>query len=118
MNIANQSFKANRAPYTLVDPGDGIALRLAGKNGTYEIDTAAAETRLLRDPTKTGERMGIVLRVDGGDCVVTADTAINQAGNTVLTFNAAGETIFLEAVEVAVGTYVWRVLANDGVDLS
>jgi len=101
----------------VADPGDAAALENA-KSASIALTTAAAETRTLADPAARGIQLTISADdVSSGDAVVTAATAINQTGNNTLTFDAAGETIFLESVTVG-GALVWRVVGNDGVDLT
>ena len=79
--------------------------------------TAAAETRTLLDPTSPGQQLTISFKTDAGDAVVTAASAINQAGNTIMTLADAGDVIQLVAMEE--GTSLeWRAIGNDGVALS
>lgn len=101
----------------VADPGDGEAIPV-DKSATIGFTHAGAETNTLADPTFVGQRL--VLSDDvatSGARVVTAASAVNQAGNTVMTFNAAGETIVLEAIAIG-GAPKWRVTGNDGVTLS
>lgn len=103
---------------TIPDPGNagsiGTGSRIVAHVG---ITTAAAETRSLLDPTSPGQQLTISMRTDGGDAVITADSAINQTGNTIMTLADAGDVIQLVAIEE--GTSLeWRVIGNDGVALS
>jgi hypothetical protein len=86
-------------------------------SGHVAITTSGAETRTLADPTNPGQVLSIFMWEDGGDCVMTAASAVNQAGNNTLTFDNAGEVIVLHAIDVG-GDLHWRVLANDGVGLT
>lgn len=95
---------------------DAAAIPVSSQ-GTVRLTTAGAETRTLAAPTWAGQTLSIYFQTDGGDCVVTAAAAINQAGNTVMTFADAGDCITLVGVHNG-SVYVWRVLANDGVALS
>ena len=63
------------------------------------IVSAAAETGSLADPEIMGQEVTLCLKTDGGDRVITADTAINQTGNNTLTFADAGDMIALRAVQ-------------------
>lgn len=104
-------------PLTLADPGTGVAIPVL-RSASVAIVTAGAETNTLAIPTFRGQRL--ILFMDtrvGGDRVVTASQAINQAANTIMTFGAARDCIVLEAVTVA-GALRWQVTANDGVALS
>lgn len=104
-------------PVTLADPGTGVAIPVT-RSATVNIVTAAAETNTLAIPTFLGQKL--ILNMDtrvGGDRVVTSAQAINQAGNTVMTFGAARDNIVLEAITVG-GALRWQVTHNDGVALS
>lgn len=101
----------------LADPGTGVAIPVT-RSATVNIVTSAAETNTLAIPTFTGQRL--LLNMDtrvGGDRVVTSSQRINQAGNTIMTFGAAGDCIQLGAIKIA-GAFRWQVLSNDGVALS
>lgn len=101
----------------IADPGTGVAIPVT-KSGSLAITTAAAETNTLADPTFRGQRLALQMNVRAvGDRVVTAASRINQAGNTVMTFGAAGDFIALEAITVG-GALKWQVVSNDGVALS
>ena len=107
-------------PVALADPGDGAAIPVTrSANVAITIAAGATETNTLAIPTFKGQRM--VLSADvvgaGGTRAVTAAAAINQAGNTHMTFGAARAAITLEAIQVA-GALVWQVIGNDGVALS
>ena len=98
------------------DPGNAGAIPVGG-GGVVALTTGGAETRTLAIPSKDGLDLTLVLDVDGGDCVVTVASAINQAGNTIITLGDAGDTIALRAVRVG-GARAWRVIVNDGCALS
>ena len=104
----------------LADPGDAGTIQLEPDNNycTCSITTSGAETRTLADPPDhAGFRLTISMDTDGGDCTITADTAINEAGNTIITLDDAGETISLESITIG-GSGVWRVTGNDSATLS
>lgn len=100
----------------IADPGDGNDIDVT-RSGTCPLVTAGAETRGLPDPTFAGQHIALGFKTDGGDCVVTAATAINQAGNNTLTFADAGDIWVAVAIDVG-GNLLWREIANDGVALS
>ena len=104
--------------YVMLDPGNGEALVVDRDRGMVELVTAAAETRTLEDPTKSGVMLTLTMKVDGGNCVITADTALNQAGNTIMTFADAADTILLVSIPDGTSGYKWKILGNDGVALS
>lgn len=80
------------------------------------ISGASAQTRTLSAPTKSG----LIATLDmvthgGGNIVVTVTGGYDEAGSTTLTFSAIGQFCTLISIEQTAGTYVWRVLAYDGV---
>ena len=83
------------------------------------IAASTAETSTLRAPDRAGQLLLLVAGTVGGSGTraITASAAINQAGNNVMTFNAARDYILLVGAKVA-GTGRWLVVANDGVALS
>lgn len=101
---------------TIADPGDAGAIAVTG-SGSCALVTAGAETRTIAIPSYKGYTVNLYLDTDGGDCVITAASAINQAGNNTITLDDAGDWISLRAISVG-GTLAWRVVANDGCTLS
>ena len=101
---------------TIADPGDAGAIPVAA-SGCCMLTSADAETRTLAIPTSVGQMLLLAMDTDGGDCVLTIASAVNETGNNTLTFDDAGETILLIAMSIG-GTKTWRVLGNDGVGLS
>jgi len=102
---------------TLADPGDAGAIAPT-KSSYVPIVTAGAETRTLSDPVSTGQFLTLTMLTDGGDAVVTAASAVNQTGNTVMTFAAILDTVLLVSIADAAATYRWTIVGNDGVALS
>ncbi len=101
----------------IADPGDGGAIPVA-TSGTCSITTTGVDdTRTLAIPTFLGQQISLGLAVDAGDAVITAASAINQAGNNTLTAADAGDNIVLVAIYKA-AALVWRVACNDGVAMS
>lgn len=98
------------------DPGD------AGTINPYDRDfaicrlvTTGAETRTLADPVADGQRLTLVMQTDGGDCVVTASSAVNDNSDTVITFNDVGDMLELRGVHDGASTFAWRVVGYEGV---
>jgi predicted RecA/RadA family phage recombinase len=100
----------------LTDPGDAGAIYNAA-TGYVPLVTAGAETRTLAIPTVVGVELLLMLYTDGGDCVVTVASAVNQTGNNTLTFAEVGDSIRLVSVAYG-GALAWRIAHNDGVALS
>jgi hypothetical protein len=113
--------KATRAvePGQIADPGDAGRIT-AITDGYVLLVTAHAgpgETRTLTDPIYVGQTLDLFFETDGGDCVITADTAVNQAGNTSLTFADGGDHLRLCGGRDGSGGLAWRVVVNDGITL-
>ena len=106
----------NALTAVIADPGATGAIPVTD-SGTCEIVTAAAETRTLAAPTYVGQVLSLCMKTDGGDCVITVATAINQTGNNTITLNDAGDTILLVGVQNGANK-AWRVVVNDGCTLS
>jgi len=103
---------------SVVDPGAGGKIVMGGRaQAICHLVTAGAEARTLSDPTQAGQQLTLVLKTDGGDCTVTASSAVNQTGNTTLTFADAGDMLQLVSIEDG-SSKEWRVVANDGISLS
>jgi len=114
------TFQGKQAAATnanrIADPGNGGAIPVTS-DGHVPMTSAGAETRTLAIPTYVGQRASLICDVYIGDIVVTSAQALNQTGNTVMTFGAAGDMIVLEGMQLA-GALRWRVISNDGVALS
>jgi hypothetical protein len=91
------------APVIIPDPGDGGAIDVS-HSGICEITTAGVETRTMGDPKYRGQQIDLVMVVDGGDCVITTASPVNQTGHTTLTLSAVG----------GFGRYVGKYNATDG----
>lgn len=103
-------------PVAIADPGNAGAIGVKS-SGVCAMTSAGAETRTLAIPSFIGQEIALIDDTHVGNIVVTAASAINQTGNTIMTFGAAADYIVLKAATVG-GTLVWRVAANDGVALS
>jgi len=102
----------------MAGPGAGGSIVMGSRQSAIvSLVTAAAEARTLKDPTQIGQTLTLSLKTDGGDCTVTASSAINQAGNTIMTFADAGDVIQLVSISDG-SSKEWRVVANDGISLS
>ncbi len=104
-------------PRDLGDPGSAANIETP-QSGFINLVTGGAETRTLDDPQFEGQILDFFFETDGGNCVITADSAINQNGDTIMTFSDIGEHIRLLGGRAGGGSREWRVLANDGVVLS
>ncbi len=115
------STKAHMAlgvkPRDLGDPGDTGNI-LTPQSGFINLVTGGAEVRTMDDPQFEGQVIDLFFETDGGNCVITCDSAINQNGDTIMTFSDIGEHIQLIGGRAGGGAREWRVVANDGVVLS
>ena len=104
-------------PREIVDRGDGDLVPIT-QAGYVELATAGVETRTLGDPTFRGQTIDLVFVTDGGNCVVTTASPVNQAGNNTLTFADIGDHVRLVGFNNPTDGWEWRVVANDGVALT
>lgn len=111
----NQRTSAGATVRAITDPGNGGAIPVTS-DGVCNITSAGAETRTLAVPTFVGQRLTICMDVDGGDAVITVASAFNQAGNTTITLNDAGDAVHLVGAHIA-GARRWRLISNDGATL-
>lgn len=113
-------FGAKRSPgfsHEIADPGNAGAIPVT-RSGRCAIVTAGSETRTLADPTFEGQELLIYVLTDGGTCVITAATAINQTGNNTITMADALDVLDLVGIRGTVAGLVWRVRSSDGSALS
>jgi hypothetical protein len=102
----------------LTDPGNAGAIPVTHSGNLPIVTTApAGETRTLAAPSFIGQELTLYMKTDGGDCVVTCATGMNVAGDTHMTFNAAGESIYLRGVEVGANLR-WRCSVADGTSVA
>ena len=110
------SVANNPKTASIADPGNAGAIPVTA-SGHVDIVTAAAETRTIAAPSFVGQELILSMKTDGGDCVITVATTVNQTGNNTITLNDAGDAVLL--VAKANGTNKrWSVVSNDGAVLS
>lgn len=125
MSIANPAGVAGNidlsnlfAQVEVADPGTGAAIPVTRSSTVMFTVGAGAETNTLAIPTFVGQRITLTVgSIAGGTRAVTAASAINAAGNTVMTFNAARDNCDLRAVKVG-GVLAWEIGFNASVTLS
>lgn len=116
MTTTLNNYALGMKPRAIADPGDGGAISVDAP-GFVNLVTGGAETRTVAAPSFQGQELQLDFQTDGGDCVITIATAVNQTGNNTLTFADAGDQIVLRAGRSG-SNLRWRVIANDGVALS
>lgn len=99
-------------PTIIPDPGDGGTFDVS-RPGIIEVTTAGAETRTLPDPVFRGQQIDIVMVADGGDCVITASSPVNQTGHTTITLSAIGGFIRLVGKYNATDGWEWQEIMED-----
>ena len=99
-------------PRDLNDPGDAGAIDI-NQSGFVNIVTTGAETRTIAAPTFVGQRLQLNFKTDGGDCTITVTNGYDQSGNTVLTFNDAGDSAVLVGIQTG-SNLRWRIDSVDG----
>ena len=105
------------ATWEIPDPGNGGALPVS-QCGIVSLVSAAAETRTLADPVRSGLLLGLAFKTDGGDCVVTAASDVTMSsGDDVMTFADAGDFVLLMSIAVGTG-FKWRQIVNHGAALT
>lgn len=101
-----------RLQNVIADPGDGNAIPVI-HSGYVPLVTTGGETRTIADPSFVGQVIALSLKTDGGDCVITSASPVNQRGDTTITFDDIGDSCVLVAVEDG-SDIEWRVLQSDG----
>lgn len=102
----------------IADPGTAAAIPVVKSSTIMFTVGAGAETNTLAIPTFVGQTIRLTVgSLAGGTRAVTAASAINAAGNTVMTFNAARDNCELRAVKVG-GVLAWEIGFNASVALS
>lgn len=104
-------------PRSIADPGNGNTIDTE-ESGYVELVTTGAETRILADPAFIGQQLDLFFKTDGGDCVVTTSSPMNQAANNTLTFADVGDHVRLVGHNNPTDGWEWRQVVNDGVALT
>jgi predicted RecA/RadA family phage recombinase len=116
VRLEGTSVANNPLTAAIADPGNAGAIPVTG-SGHVDIVTAAAETRTLAAPSFIGQELLVSFKTDGGNCVLTCATTLNQTGNNTITFDDAGDAVLLVAKANGANKR-WSVVSNDGAALS
>ena len=103
----------------IADPGTGVAIPISISCQVPLVVADATETNTLAAPAFVGQEMTIYVYslAGSGTRAVTAAARVNVTGNTIMTFDTAGDLVVLKAIDIG-GSLVWVIIANDGVALS
>lgn len=115
MTPHNFPRRAFESYYVQADPGDTKNIVPLHNFGVVRLITAAAETRTMPVPTKSGILLTINMVTDGGDCTLTVTSGYDETGTTTMTFSATGQFAIFQSMEEGSGTYRWRLIGYDGV---
>ena len=105
------------------DPGDTGKIKiLPGQGrGLCEMRCGGSETRTLADPDAPDLELLLELVVDGGQIVITADTAVNASAHRTLTFTAVNQAMLLRSIQASAASsgsgphvYRWMLVVADG----
>jgi len=96
------------ADYLMTDPGAGQSIVPDRQFGLVPLVTAGAEARTLRQPTKAGVYITLMLVTDGGDCTVTITGGYNQDDDTTYVFEDVGQSLPLVSIKEGASFY-WRI---------
>ena len=110
------SVASNPVTANIADPGSAGSIPVTA-SGHCDIVTAAAETRTLAAPSFVGQQLLLSMKTDGGNCVITCATTVNQTGNNTITMDDAGDAVLLLAKANGANKR-WSVVSNDGCALS
>lgn len=110
-NALQETYRASHAKQ---DPGDAGVLVVDRSPCAFDLVSAGAETRSLSDPLRSGLMLLLNMKTDGGDITVTADSAFDEDGSTVMVFSDAGQFVLLTSVAVG-SAFVWRAVRSEGV---
>jgi len=117
MSAHRALYDLKAADYTMTDPGAGGTITINRQLAVVPVVTAAAEARTLAQPTKAGLICAIVLETRVGDATLTVTGGYNQAADTDIVFDTAGDWVKFHSVKVG-ASYYWRVLSSEGVSLA
>lgn len=98
------------------DPGDGQTIYVTEDLQMCEMESGATgETRTLDDPKKSGIRVILRLKTDGGgDIAVTASNGFNVTGQQEANFQDASDLLSLISVETTTaGTFRWEIMEGN-----
>lgn len=117
---ANLDFRTQSlASQTIADPGTGQAIPVTTSGNLALTMSVPGETNTLAIPTAIGQTLHITVAsfVAASTRIITSAQAFNGTGNTVITLDAATDSILLAAASVG-GALRWRVVYNDGCALT
>lgn len=120
MSAHNTPAEAAAAGWVIDTPATATPIGISKVSQHKLVLVAVGETNTVADPKKAGLRKVMIVTqfTASATRIVTFASAINVAGNTIITFSALRHTAFLESVPSGTGSYRWQVVAVDGAGLS
>lgn len=108
-----QQYLHNSRTKKIKDPGSSGTIVVDKGLCVVDLVTAAAETRTLSRPTKSGVIVTLYAKTITTSCTITPTGGLNELGTTTIVFSNAGEFAILEGFETATaGTYEWRLISS------
>ena len=95
------------------DPGDAGTIKPVLYGQVYPIVTAAAETRILAQPSRPGILTTVVLSEDSDDLTLTVTGGYNNDDDTSITFDDAGDFVTFMSIQEGTSFY-WRAIGQEG----
>lgn len=113
MSAHNIPFELHSTSIQMLDPGDAGTITVDRNPCYVPLRSAAAETRTLARPTKTGVKAVLFMEDDGGDITLTVTGGYDEAGTTSFTFDDVGEfAVFESGYDADNSLFVWRLTAS------
>jgi len=93
------------------DPGASGTIVPTKSHSICPLVSAAAESRTLARPLRTGVVLYLQMRTDGGDITLTVTGGYNEGGSTTMTFSDPGQMVGLISCDIG-GTLTWRTISG------
>jgi hypothetical protein len=99
------------------DPGASSTIKVDQQFTYINLVSTAAQSRTLGRPTRVGAEVLLHFKTDGGDITLTVTGGYNEAGDTTLVFNDAGQVAKFVACYDG-SSYFWRLVYSNAVTSS
>jgi hypothetical protein len=109
-------YDIRNAAFLMTDPGDAGTITVDRWMAVVPLVSAAAETRTLAQPTKSGMMCKLEVKTYVGAITLTVTGGYNQAATASIVLGTAGDWVLFTSVDVG-GSYYWRVVAHEGTNI-